>query len=156
MSDVPTGQLATANHIARVAEYMTAAASEIWSRGQKHDNSKFDPIEMGPLQAMQDLIDREGQAPYGSDEYKSRTALLGPMLAHHYANNSHHPEHYPNGVNGFDLFDLMEMFFDWKAASERGEESAMSLTTASAKYNINPQLQEIMQNTADRLSYAWK
>jgi len=156
MSDVPTGKIATANHIARVAEYMTAAATEIWLRGQNHDKSKFDPIEAGPLQAMQDIIDREGQAPYGSDEYKRRTAILGPMLAHHYAKNRHHPEHYPNGVNGFDLFDLMEMFFDWRVASERGEESFMSLTAACTKYNVSPQLQEIIQNTADRLSYAWK
>lgn len=156
MSDVPTGKIATAKHIARVAEYMTAAASEIWLRGQNHDDSKFNPIEAGPLQVVQDIIDREGEAPYGSDEYKRRTAILEPMLAHHYANNRHHPEHYPNGINGFDLFDLMEMFFDWRVASERGEESAMNLTTACAKYNISPQLQEIMQNTADRLSYAWK
>lgn len=156
MADKPTAQIATEKHIARVLELLADAALELIKRGYIHDRSKFDPIEMGPLQDMQNLIDREGQAPYGSDEYKRRTALLGPMLAHHYANNSHHPEHYPNGVNGFDLFDLMEMFFDWKAASERGEESAMHLTTACTRYNINPQLQEIMQNTADRLGFAWK
>lgn len=156
MVDKPTAQIATEKHIARVRELLNFAADVLQNRGVVHDASKFDPIEMGPLQAMQDLIDREGQAPYGSDEYKRRTALLGPMLAHHHAHNSHHPEHYPNGVNGFDLFDLIEMFFDWKAASERGEESAMSLTAACAKYQINPQLQQIMQNTADRLGFMWK
>ena len=32
--------------------------------------------------------------------------------------------------NGMDLFDIVEMFFDWKAASERGEELAMNLSVA--------------------------
>ena len=156
MADKPTAYIVTEKHIARVQELLNYAATVLQNRGIVHDASKFDPIEMEPLQDMQNLVDREGQAPYGSDEYKRRTALLGPMLAHHYAHNSHHPEHYPNGVNGFDLFDLMEMFFDWKAASERGEESAMSLTAACAKYNINPQLEEIMRNTAVRLGFAHK
>ncbi len=75
------------------------------------------------------------------------------MLAHHYANNSHHPEHYPDGVAGMDLFDLVEMFFDWKAASERGQEPAMNLTVACERYKIDPMLAAILRNTADRLGY---
>ncbi len=145
----------TAAHIARVAELMTLASWEIARRGREHDQSKFDPVEASPLQEMQDIIDRDGPAPYGSDEYKRRTAMLGPMLAHHYANNSHHPEHYPDGVSGMDLFDLMEMFFDWKAASERGQESAMSLTTACGKYEMPPMLVSILRNTADRLGFRY-
>ena len=40
-------------------------------------------------------------------------------IEHHYAVNSHHPEHYEAGIAGMSLFDLIEMLVDWKAASER-------------------------------------
>ena len=144
----------TEKHIARVAQLLNEAATELSRRGVVHDLSKFDPIEKGPLDEMQRLIDEEGQAPYGTDEYRRRTGLLGPMLANHYAMNSHHPEHYENGVDGMDLFDVVEMFFDWKAASERGEESSIGLSHSVKRFGIEPQLASILQNTADRLGYA--
>lgn len=156
MMDTTKAREVTQIHIDRVNALLTQAAEELLRRGVAHDQSKFDPMELEPLQRMQDLIDAEGQAPYGSDEYKRRTNLLGPMLAHHYANNSHHPEHYADGVNGMDLFDLVEMFFDWKAASERGEESAMSISAAATRFAIGNQLQSILENTADRLMFSRK
>lgn len=143
----------TKAHINRVRELLNEAAATLNVRAFHHDRSKYDDVELGPLAQMQALIDAEGQAPYGSAEYKRRTALLGPMLAHHYANNSHHPEHYENGVDGMDLFDVVEMFFDWKAASERGEESAMNISTACDRYKVSRQLTEIFRNTADRLGF---
>lgn len=150
---VSTAEIVTAKHIVRVRDLLEGAAKELQRRGEAHDQSKFTPEEMGPLKEMQAIIDREGQAPFGSDEYKRRTALLKPMLVHHYARNSHHPEHYSNGVAGMDLFDLMEMFFDWKAASERGEDPAMNISTACERFKVEPMLCRIFENTADRLGY---
>lgn len=154
--EMPTANEVTKKHIDRVSALLFRAAQELVERGQRHDASKFLPVEAEPLQAMQDIIDREGPAPYGSEEYKRRTKLLGPMLEHHYKNNSHHPEHYENGVDGMDLFDVMEMFFDWKAASERGEESEMNITHAAGRYSLSPQLAQIFRNTADRLGFNHK
>ena len=144
----------TREHINRVQNLISIFSTQLWHRAQTHDASKFDPLEAGPLQAMQDLIDAEGPAPFGTDEYRRRTALLGPMLEHHYAHNSHHPEHYPDGIAGMDLLDLVEMFHDWKAASERGGDSAMGLTYCVEKYGIPPMLAAILRNTADRMG--WK
>lgn len=146
----------TQSHVDRVRALLYGAASTLSARGDVHDASKLEDVELEPLARMQMVIDREGQAPYGSAEYKRRTAMLGPMLDHHYANNSHHPEHYENGVEGMDLFDVIEMFFDWKAASERGEESAMNLTAACERFRVSPQLEAIFRNTADRLGYKRK
>jgi hypothetical protein len=148
-----SAEIATLRHIARVRELLGQFAIEMIRRGDVHDASKFLPIEMGPLKRMQKLIDEEGPAPFGSDEYKRRTDLLGPMIEHHRANNSHHPEYYADGVDGMDLFDLVEMFFDWKAASERGGEPSMNIGIAVAKYKVSPQLESIMRNTAARLGY---
>lgn len=61
-----------------------------------------------------------------------------------------------HGINGMDLFDLVEMFFDWKAASERGEESAMNLNLACDKYKVEGPLRHILFNTAERLGYRTK
>lgn len=151
--DTTKAELVTRKHMQRVATLLGEAACVLIGRAALHDQSKLAAVELEPLQRMQDLIDAEGQAPYGSDEYKRRTALLAPMIEHHYRNNSHHPEHYPNGVDGMDLFDLVEMFFDWKAASERGEESSMNIGIACKRFNVSPQLEAIFRNTADRLGY---
>jgi len=153
---MPTAKEVTYAHVNRVSELLGEAAIELIKRGARHDRSKFEPVELDPLQRMQDLIDKEGQAPYGTDEYRRRTALLGEMLAHHYAHNTHHPEHYRNSVAGMDLFDLIEMFFDWKAASERGEESEMNLSYSINKLEMPSMLESILRNTADRLGYKTK
>lgn len=153
---MPTAKEVTHAHIVRVRELLGMFAVEMIERGDAHDRSKFTPEELGPLEEMQRLVEAEGQAPFGSEEYERRKAILGPMLEHHYANNSHHPEHYPNGVNDMDLFDLVEMFFDWKAASERGEESAMNLSFSANRYDLSPQLVSIFTNTAERLGYPVK
>lgn len=160
MTDIPTHQIDTSRaeivtrkHIQRVSELLGEAACELIKRAAHHDKSKLMEAELVPLQRMQDVIDRDGPSPYGSDEYKRRTKMLGPMLTHHYANNSHHPEFYPNGVDGMSLFDVIEMFFDWKAASERGEESSMNIGAACARFKIAPQLESVFRNTATMLGY---
>lgn len=146
----------TTRHIARVNELLITAAAELCVRGRDHDMSKFEEVELGPLTEMQKIIDRDGQAAYQSDEYKRRTAMLKPMLEHHYRHNSHHPEHYEHGVDGMDLFDIVEMFFDWKAASEHNKDSAMGITTACERFRVSPQLQKIFENTANRLNFKWE
>lgn len=148
-------------HIARVRELLGSFAIEMIKRGDRHDASKFTPEELEPLQRLQDLIDREGQAQFGTDEYKRRTDMLGNMIIYHRQRNSHHPEHYEfevggeymHGINGMDLFDLVEMFYDWKAASERGESSTMNLAAACDKYKIDGPLRAILFNTAERLGF---
>lgn len=161
MVDTRKAEIATYKHIARVRRLLGMFAAEMILRADFHDLSKFDPIELEPLARMQELIDREGPAPFGSDEYKRRTAMLGEMTDHHRRHNSHHPEHYEYpenggfnpGITGMDLFDLVEMFFDWKAASERGQDSCMRLKEACDKYQITGPLRDILYNTAHRLGY---
>jgi hypothetical protein len=151
--DTMKAELITRKHMQRVSELLGDAAIELIKRGRAHDLSKLEPVELEPLQRMQDLIDAEGQAPYGSDEYRRRTALLGPMIEHHYANNSHHPEHYADGIAGMDLIDVLEMVLDWKAASERGEESQINISASVERFGISEQLAQIIRNTADRAGW---
>src|SRR5215469_16665433 len=113
----------TRAHIIQVAARLEAVCQELRRRGERHDASKLGEIEKPVFDAvvpkLKDLV-------YGPDEYRSAVKELGPALKHHYENNSHHPQHYENGISGIDLIDLMEMYCDWAAASLRPKDGDMS------------------------------
>lgn len=137
-------------HIKRVAQLLTGAAAELIRRANVHDQSKLESPEKEyfdeytPL--LKDLI-------YVSDEYKEVFKKLKVGVDHHYDHNSHHPEYYKNGINGFDLFDLVEMFFDWKAATERSKDGDLlkSIKINHDRFEMCDQLVDILNNTAKRL-----
>lgn len=89
---------------------------------------------------------------YGSEEYKKSLEKLKVALNHHYENNSHHPEYYEDGIDGMDLFDVVEMFFDWCAATKRNKDGNIykSLDINKDRFKMSDQLYNIMKNTADR------
>ena len=74
-------------------------------------------------------------------------------LDHHYANNSHHPEHYKNGIMGMDLIDLIEMICDWKAATERNANGDImkSIEINQKRFNYSDELKQILINTVERI-----
>lgn len=139
-------------HIKRVSQLLTEAASELIRRANVHDNSKLQGIEK---EMLDELTPKLAEVTYGSPEYNEFLKHLKPALDHHYANNSHHPEHYSNGVNGMDLFDLMEMFFDWKAAGERHNDGNIykSIQINKDRFKLSDQMVDILINTAERLKY---
>jgi len=52
-----------------------------------------------------------------------------------------------------DLFDLVKTLFDWKAASERRNESRWNLARLSRIYLVSPLLRWIYSNTTERPGY---
>lgn len=139
-------------HIKRVAQLLTEAAAELIRRANVHDNSKLNSPEK---EFFDEYTPKLAGCTYGSDEYKLFLKELKVGLDHHYANNSHHPEYYENGVNGFDLFDLMEMFVDWKAAGERHNDGNIykSIEHNKTRFNLSEQTVSIFENTAKRLNW---
>lgn len=142
----------TLKHIKRVSYLLINAASELAKRAQHHDDSKLESPEK---ELFDEYTPKLAGCTYGSDEYKVFLKELKVALDHHYAANSHHPEHYAAGVNDFDLFDLIEMFFDWKAASERHVDGDIhnSIEVNKKRFNLDSQIVDIFKNTADR--YLW-
>ena len=140
----------TLNHIRRVQDLLADAVNELTKRASVHDKSKLESPEK---ELFDEYTPKLKNCTYGSDEYKGFLKGLGVALDHHYAKNSHHPEHYANGVNGFDLFDLLEMFFDWKAATERHADGDImkSIELNEKIFNISPQISSIFRNTAERM-----
>ena len=137
-------------HIKRVSQLLNEAATELIRRGMVHDNSKLEDPEKAEFDRLTPVLKT---LTYGTDEYKESLKELGTALQHHYDNNSHHPEHYENGIDGMDLYDLIEMFFDWKAASERVKDGDIRKGINEVnkdRFNISPQLLSIFNNTLDR------
>lgn len=137
-------------HIKRVSQLLNEAAMELIRRGNVHDNSKLLEPEKSEFDRLTPILKT---LTYGSDEYKQSLTELQIALKHHYANNSHHPEHYNNGINDFDLFDLIEMFFDWKAATERTKDGDIikSIEINKSRFEMSDQLCKIFKNTANSL-----
>lgn len=140
-------------HIKRVSQLLTEASSELIKRANVHDNTKLESPEK---ELFDEFTPKLKDCTYGSPEYKEYLLGLKVALDHHYANNSHHPEHYERGVNDFDLFDLIEMFFDWKAATERHTDGDIikSISINKDRFNLSDQLCDILNNTAKRLGYS--
>lgn len=142
----------THKHIKRVASLLTEGAKDLLDRANCHDVSKLSSKEK-PF--FDEFTPKLAKSTYGSPEYKEFLGALKIALDNHYSLNSHHPEHYPNGVNGMNLFDLIEMFFDWKAAGERHENGNIyrSIEINKERFALSDQLADILTNTARYLRY---
>lgn len=140
----------TLKHIRRVQRLLGGVARNLMQRGEVHDDSKLGPEEKPLFDEMTPLLKT---LTYGSDEYKASLDKLGVALKHHYAVNSHHPEHFADGVAGMSLLDVVEMLCDWKAASERTKDGDFlkSIEIGIERFKIEPQLAAILRNTAAAL-----
>lgn len=144
--------LDTMRHSRRVDELLLQAMSAVQARVTRHDLSKMEPPEKAVFDRVTPLLK---SSTYGSDAYKASLVDMGHGLAHHYAGNRHHPEHFQTGISGMTLVDLIEMLCDWKAATERHDDGSLarSLTIQQARFGIEPQLMDILTNTA--VAFGW-
>jgi hypothetical protein len=155
LPDEETGndsRLETVAHIERVRELLHEARIKLSFRADIHDATKLCSPEK---ECFDEVTGALKSLTYGSPEYKAQLARLKPALDHHYACNSHHPEHYPNGINGMSLLDLIEMLCDWKAAGERHADGSMerSLSTNKSRFEVDHQLHNILCNTAVEMGW---
>lgn len=140
----------TLKHIRRVNELLIDASVELLRRAKVHDQSKLEEPEKSTFDEVTPLL---SDLEFGTEEYTEATKRIKPALDHHYSKNPHHPQHYENGLNGMNLFDIMEMFFDWKAAGERTKEGDLrkSLEINSQRFGFSKQLKHIFENTINYL-----
>lgn len=142
----------TKNHIHNVQNLLGQIALQIAYRAQEHDASKL----REPEKSMYDeFTPRLRGMTYGSEEYKQCLKDMGIALENHYAENSHHPEHYIHGVDDMDLLDVIEMLADWVAASRRHADGSVrdSLLINKKRFKISDQLYKIICNTALRMDW---
>lgn len=141
-----------ANHILRAQGHMQHCMNLLNIRAVFHDQSKYSDEELGLVLGKSYYDSLE----YMSDEERNALDLVQPALEHHYANNSHHPEFYEDGILGMSLLDLIELMCDWKAASETsGKNSSFenSIAFGRERFEIPPELVIIIENTAKELGW---
>jgi hypothetical protein len=140
----------TRAHIREVTANMRIVLNDIGTRMREHDTSKLNPPE---LDVYAGVTGKLSQVEYGSGEYKAALEELGPALKHHYEHNRHHPEHFPDGINGMNLLDLIEMLCDWMAAIERmkGGDIKKSLVINAKRFGIDAQLAGVLRRTISYL-----
>lgn len=139
----------TALHIIHVTKYLNTIIQELTNRKNNHDKTKL----VDPEKSVFDkTTPKLSKLEYGSDEYKNQLKEMDVALKHHYMCNSHHPEHYPTGISGMDLVDIVEMICDWKAASERHDNGDIfkSIEINQNRFGYSDELKQIFINTVDR------
>ena len=137
----------TQKHIDNVRRFLRIVVVMLLERGEKHDKSKLEPPE---LEVFAEYTPKLARMTYNSDEYKQCLEQMKPALDHHYAHNNHHPEHFPDGIDGMNLIDIVEMFCDWKAATLRHNDGNIlhSIDTNTKRFHISPHMASIFKNTA--------
>lgn len=157
---------ATYEHIQTVQRFMGRLIRRLMKRAEVHDQSKLVSPE---VEVFDVFTPKLANSTYGSDEYKGFLAAMKPALDHHYAANSHHPEHYairgpgsmePGTVDGkiaasgkaiaqMSLLDIVEMLADWKAASMRHADGDIrkSIEINQKRFGYSDELKQILLNS---------
>lgn len=131
-------------HQATVRNFLAVMEVELAMRAARHDESKLLPPEKETFDRWKPVIERE---VLGTADYDAARRAMGEGLQAHYRSNRHHPEHFPNGINGMTLIDVIEMFCDWMAvATSKG--TPLNWAYLSERFSIGSQLLHILQNTA--------
>lgn len=143
-------KLETIKHIEKVRHYIKIITDKLTMRGITHDNTKLESPE---VELFTEYTPKLASSQYNSAEYKDFLIGLKPALDHHYANSRHHPEHFNKGIVDMNLIDIVEMFCDWKAASERQQDGNLlkSIEINAQRFGYDDQLKQIFINTAKTL-----
>lgn len=138
--------LETIKHIHSVRQNLYKMIENLDERARLHDQSKLESPEQ---EIFGETFEELGKIEYGSPEYDKLLERVKPAITHHYANNRHHPEHWPNGINDMTLLDLVEMLCDWKSATARNKNGNIrkSIEINSERFGMSPQLKQIFENT---------
>jgi len=143
-------KLETLLQIKRLNELLNKAAAELLDRAIVHDKSKLEQPEKDLYDKLTPLLKK---ASPDSDDYKDLSKQYKKAIDHHYKNNRHHPEHYKNGVNDMNLFDVIEMTLDWLVDVGDSPEKIFSLLKENkTKYDLSDQLTSILENTYKKIN----
>jgi hypothetical protein len=136
-------------HIGQVRVFLIYVSDQLVQRSAHHDESKLRSPEQEVFDRWRSTLDT---LDIESAEYRDALAQMGAGLKHHYQANRHHPEHFPDGINGMTLVDVLEMVCDWKAAAQRLDPNgAVNLRWARERFGIDSQLLRIIENTLKEL-----
>lgn len=144
-------QVDTINHIAKVQSNLSTVIYNLNDRRTMHDRSKLEEPELSGYEGLSQAL--KGLT-YGTPEHRAAFTPYKEIIQHHYASNTHHPEHWQLGVTDMSLLDIIEMLADWKAANDRnGGDFGHSIQVSVSRFRISEQLHAILINTAKELGW---
>jgi hypothetical protein len=117
---------------------------ELEWRALLHDWTKLDPDER---KGFFEVIHLLRGSTYGDPGYLKNLAHIAPSINSHYSKNSHHPEFYECGIDAMDVYDLIEMACDWKAAVRRHANGDIrrSFEINQKRFGISPQQMRLLR-----------
>ena len=136
----------TRKHIFQVQQLVKSCTTVIIEQAYTHDHSKL----VEPEKSLFDIYTPKlKEMQFGSEEYKQCLKELDVALRNHYALNRHHPEHFEDGIQGMNLFDLIEMLCDWCASCSRMEDGNIynSIEFCQQRFGYSNELKAILKNT---------
>lgn len=139
----------TLKHVNEVRANIWTLIKELDHRAAVHDASKFEEPERSVFASNTPKL---AKTEYGTPAYEELLKEVEPAILHHYSKNTHHPEHWPNGVEGMDLLDVVEMLADWAAAVKRNKNGNVhkSIQVNRERFGLSDQLVSILENTVNR------
>lgn len=144
----------TKKHIKNVKGILNIWSDELKQRGKLHDKSKLENPE---IDIFVEYTPKLATSTYGSEEYQGFLKEMNVALKHHYSKNSHHPEHYKNGIKGMNILDIVELLADWKSATLRHLDGDLirSINLNQDRFSYGEDLKNIFLNTA-KLLYTYR
>jgi hypothetical protein len=111
-----------------------------------HDQSKLESPE---VEVFEEYTPKLRKSIYGSDEYMQYLKEMQVALHHHHGANRHHPEHFGNGIADMNMFDLLEMLVDWKAAGMRHNDGDIyeSLEINQKRFGYSDEMKVLLKRT---------
>jgi len=144
----------TEDHIKLVRKFMEKPIIKLMTRARVHDASKLKAPEKAAFDRATPMLKA---LKYGSEEYRACLREIKPAIQHHYAHNSHHPEHFGlDGIAGMSLLDLLEMLCDWGAAQQRTDPPGTfekSFEVNVKRFSIGLELEKILRNTVREMGW---
>ena len=138
------GYFLVAAHIRGVQTWMRHVIMLWTNRMVTHDQSKYSSPEL-PLIHQKARLD---SIPLNTPDYYDALSQIKSAVQAHYECNTHHPEHYANGVLDMSLLDLMEMICDWRVAAEmNGTDLTVSFEKCVERFCISQELRTVLMNT---------
>lgn len=138
-NEVPTNTKDTTKHIENVIRYMRSIINQLADRADSHDESMLIEPEASEFNKIGGV----------NSLFHFNSTMSKNILDHHYKNNTHHIEHYDNGIPDMDLLDVIEMLCDWKDLSKRHDVDLIDYIKRNKEvYSYTDEICSILCNTA--------
>lgn len=135
----------TRRHRNIVSNLMNLLIMELHKKAETHDQSKLESPEAEIFAFYPDYIE---ESNYMSEEYQSLIKHYNEAITHHFQNNSHHPEHFKNGVKDMNIIEIIEMLCNWKANLKDCESLDTKIKKYKKLYGLSNDLTNILLNTS--------